>query len=26
MFFHPSYLQLWLETAMPDGVPAWLIV
>jgi len=26
MFFHPSYLQLWLETALPDGVPAWLIV
>jgi TctA family transporter len=26
MFFHPSYLQLWLETALPDGVPGWLIV
>ena len=25
-FFHPSYLGLWLETAVPDGIPAWLIV
>jgi len=25
-FFHPSYLALWLETALPDGFPGWLIV
>jgi hypothetical protein len=25
-FFHPSYLSLWLETALPDGIPAWLVV
>ncbi|MFL2546988.1 MAG: tripartite tricarboxylate transporter permease [Candidatus Rariloculaceae bacterium] len=25
-FFHPSYLGLWLETALPEGFPGWLIV
>lgn len=25
-FFHPSYLLLWVETALPDSIPAWLIV
>lgn len=25
-FFHPSYLLLWVENALPDSIPAWLIV
>lgn len=24
--FHPSYLGIWLEAALPDGFPNWLIV
>ncbi|MEE8093706.1 MAG: hypothetical protein V3T47_05655, partial [Gammaproteobacteria bacterium] len=26
ILFHPSYLELWLQSALPDGIPAWLIV
>jgi len=26
LLFHPSYLELWLQSALPDGIPAWLIV
>ena len=26
LLFHPSYLELWLQSSLPDGIPAWLIV
>ncbi|MCZ6497202.1 MAG: hypothetical protein O6765_00575, partial [Gammaproteobacteria bacterium] len=26
LLFHPSYLELWLRSSLPDGIPAWLIV
>ena len=26
MLFHPSYLQVWLQDILPDGIPDWLVV
>ena len=26
LLFHPSYLTVWLQSVLPDGTPAWLII
>ena len=26
LLFHPSYLTVWLQSVLPDGIPDWLII
>ncbi len=26
LLFHPSYLAIWLQSVLPDGIPDWLII